>query len=220
MISSISTVIFSILISEASHLGFPLAGGQALIPSLAKAGTAENSWPYALRVPLPTSYGADEGGSAGPLDFDPSDKPPLPILPEEEDAKSPVDIDKDQNLRGSSTDTSDIDPPPEPQKPTVYLAPSSTILNSIHDGDSSSTEDTGSDSESGGGSSAQVSDDVDSSTSDSEEEGSSSASTSDEEAISSNSDEETSAASTSSEESESSGSSPTTVTESSLEEES
>ena len=66
----------SILVfAEASHLGFPLAGGQALIPSMAKAGTAENSWPYALRVPLPTSYGADEGGSAGPLDFDPSDKP-------------------------------------------------------------------------------------------------------------------------------------------------
>eukprot|EP00938_MAST-03A_sp_MAST-3A-sp1_P007245 g7245.t1 len=203
------------------HLGFPLAGGQALIPSMAKAGTAENSWPYALRVPLPTSYGADEGGSGGPLDFDPSDKPPLPILPEEEDASSPVNIDKDQNLRGSSTDTSDVDPPPEPQKPTVHLAPSSTILNSIHDGDSSSKEDTGSGSESGGESSAQVSDDVDSSTSDSEE-GSPSTSISDEEATkSSNSDEETSA-STPTEESESSSSSgtpPTPVTESSLEDE-
>ena len=85
MIISISALIFSNLISfripDAMHLGFPLAGGQALIPSMAKAGTAENSWPYALRVPLPTSYGADEGGSGGPLDFDPSDKPPLPILP-------------------------------------------------------------------------------------------------------------------------------------------
>ena len=82
MIISISALIFSNLISfripDAMHLGFPLAGGQALIPSMAKAGTAENSWPYALRVPLPTSYGADEGGSGGPLDFDPSDKPPLP----------------------------------------------------------------------------------------------------------------------------------------------
>ena len=196
------------------HLGFPLAGGQALIPSMAKAGTAENSWPYALRVPLPTSYGADEGGSGG--------QPPLPILPEEEDASSPLNIDKDQNLRGSSTDTSDVDPPPEPQKPTVHLAPSSTILNSIHDGDSSSSkEDTGSGSESGGESSAQVSDDVDSSTSDSEE-GSPSTSISDEEATkSSNSDEETSA-STPTEESESSSSSgtpPTPVTESSLEDE-
>ena len=197
-----------------------MAGGQALIPSMAKAGTAENSWPYALRVPLPTSYGADEGGSAGPLDFDPSDKPPLPILPEEEDASSPVNIDKDQNLRGSSTDTSDVDPPPEPQKPTVHLAPSSTILNSIHDGDSSSKEDAGSGSESGGESSAQVSDDVDSITSDSEE-GSPSTSISDEEATkSSNSDEETSASTTTEEsESSSSGTPPTPVTQSSLEDE-
>ena len=88
--------------AEAAHLGFPLAGGQALVPSMAKAGTGENSWPYALRVPNPTYYGAEDGGSAGPLNFDSSNSPPLPILPSEEEASSSLETQKYQNLRGNS----------------------------------------------------------------------------------------------------------------------